>query len=49
VFLATQTNTRHPRIWALGAGLVLSLPLLLYRGEVVAAFGRVAAALFGPI
>jgi hypothetical protein len=47
VFLATQTSTPHPRIWALVAGLVLSLPLLFYRAEVVAAFGRAAAALFG--
>jgi hypothetical protein len=47
VFVATQTGTRHPRAWALAAGLLLSLPLLLYRSEVVAAFGRVAAALFG--
>ncbi len=48
VFLATQTSTRHPRLWALAAGLVLSLPLLVYRSEVVSAFGRVATALFGP-
>ena len=48
VFLATQTSTRHPRIWGLAAGLVLSLPLLIYRAGVVAAFGKVATALFGP-
>jgi hypothetical protein len=47
VFLATQTETRHPRAWALVAGLVLSLPILFYRAEVVSCFGRVAAALFG--
>src|SRR5512142_1150124 len=47
VFLATQTDTRHPRLWALLAGLVLSLPLLVYRTEVVAGLGRIAAALFG--
>ncbi len=47
VFLATQTSTRHPRAWALAVGLVLSLPLLLYRTEVVAGLGRIAAALFG--
>jgi hypothetical protein len=46
VFLATQTETRHPRAWALAAGLALSLPLLAYRAEVVAAFGAAAAALF---
>jgi hypothetical protein len=49
VFLATQTSTRHPRAWALAAGTVLSLPLLVYRVEVVAAFGRAAAALFRRI
>ena len=42
----TDSWARHPRAWALAAGLMLSLPLLLYRGEVVAAFGTVAAALF---
>ena len=47
VFVATQTSTRHPRAWALAAGLLLSLPLLFHRSEVVAAFGRVATALFG--
>ena len=46
VFLATQTETRHPRTWALAAGLGASLPLLVYRAEVVAAFGAIAAALF---
>lgn len=47
VFLATQTSTRHLRGWSLAAGLMLSLPLLFYRDELVAAFGRVAGALFG--
>lgn len=47
VFLATQTETRHPRAWALVAGVVLSVPLLVYRIEVVAAFGRAAGVLFG--
>ncbi len=46
VFLATQTETRHPRAWALTVGVALSIPLLLYRAEVVAAFGAVATALF---
>jgi hypothetical protein len=46
VFIATQTDSRHPRAWALAAGLLLALPLLLLRAEVVAAFGRAAAALF---
>ena len=47
VFLATQTDTRHPRAWALAAGMVLSAALLWFRGELVAALGRVAGALFG--
>jgi hypothetical protein len=47
VFLATQTDTRHPRAWALAAGLVLSASLLWFRAEVVAALGRLAGALFG--
>jgi len=47
VFLATQTSTRHPRIWALAVGLALSLPMIVYRAEVVAAFGGAAGALFG--
>jgi hypothetical protein len=46
VFLATQTSTRHPRAWGLTAGLLLSVPLLVYRAEVASAFGRVALALF---
>jgi hypothetical protein len=47
VFLATQTETRHPRAWSLAAGAALSVPVLLLREEVVAAFGAVAGALFG--
>jgi hypothetical protein len=46
-FISTQTDSRHPRAWALAAGLALSLTLLLCGAEVVEAFGRVAAALFG--
>lgn len=46
VFLATQTETRHPRAWALTVGVALSVPLLLYRAQVVAAFGSAAVALF---
>ncbi len=47
VFVATQIRTRHPRIWGLAAGLVLSLPLLFYRAELVAALGKAAGVLFG--
>ena len=47
VFLATQTETRHPRAWALAAGLILSASLLWFRAELVATLGRVAGALFG--
>jgi hypothetical protein len=48
VFLATQTETRHPRSWALAAGLLISVPILYFRVELVAALGSVARALFGP-
>jgi hypothetical protein len=48
VFVATQTETRHPRAWAFAAGLALALPVLLAPEAVLAAFGRVALALFGP-
>ena len=47
VFIATQTDTHHPRAWALSSGFLLSLPVLLLRGTVVAALGKVAAKLFG--
>jgi hypothetical protein len=47
VFVATQTETRHPRAWALTAGVVLSVPLLFCRAEVVGAFGAAATRLFG--
>jgi hypothetical protein len=50
VLVATQTSTRHPRAWAFAAGLALAVPVLLFPGEVLAAFARVAGALFpaGP-
>jgi hypothetical protein len=48
VFVATQTATRHPRAWAFAAGLALATPVLLAPAAVLDAFGRVAAALFGP-
>jgi hypothetical protein len=47
VFLSTQTSTRHPRAWALAVGLLISLPLLLWRDAVVTALGWGAGALFG--
>ena len=47
VFIATQTDTRHPRAWALSSGFLLSLPVLLLRGTVVSVLGRLAAKLFG--
>ena len=47
VFVATQTDARHPRLWAFGAGLALALPVLLVPGAVLGAFSRVAGALFG--
>ena len=46
VFLATQTETRHPHLWALAVGVALSAPVLGCRVEVVAALGAAARALF---
>ena len=46
VFIATQTETAHPQRWALLVGALLAVPLLFFRAEVVAAFGRAAVALF---
>jgi hypothetical protein len=48
VLVATQTRTRHPRRWALVAGLLLALPVIAFPADVLRAFARVAAALFGP-
>jgi hypothetical protein len=47
VFLATQTSTRHPRAWALVAGLLVSVPLLAWRRAVLDVVGTVVAVLFG--
>ena len=47
VFVATQTETRHPRAWAFAAGLALAVPVLLAPRAVLGAFARVAVALFG--
>lgn len=48
VLVATQIDVRHPRAWSTGAGLALALPVLIFPRHVVAAFGAVASALFGP-
>ena len=47
VFVGTQTDARHPRLWAFAAGLALSVPVLLVPRVVLGAFARVAATLFG--
>jgi hypothetical protein len=47
VFVATQIEVEHPRVWSTGAGLALALPVLIFPRQVVAAFGAVAGALFG--
>jgi len=47
VFLATQTATHHPRAWAVAVGLLISWPLLVWRGAVVSALGWAAGGLFG--
>jgi len=49
VFVATQTATRHPRSWALAAGVLLALPVLLFTEDVVSAFAAVAGALFPSV
>lgn len=46
VLVATQLDVRHPRAWALAAGLALAAPMLLDAERVVAAFGAAARALF---
>jgi hypothetical protein len=47
VFVATQTPTRHPRVWSFAAGLALALPVLLAPQAILGAFARLAVALFG--
>lgn len=47
VLVATQLDVAHPRAWSIGAGLALALPVLIFPGQLVAAFGAVAGALFG--
>jgi hypothetical protein len=46
VLFALQTETTHPRRWALAAGVVLALPVLVWTSQVVEAFAVAAGALF---
>lgn len=46
VLFATQLRTAHPRAWSFVAGAALALPVLLFPREILAAFARVAGALF---
>ncbi|BDG02473.1 hypothetical protein [Anaeromyxobacter oryzae] len=46
VFVATQLDVRHPRAWALAAGLAIALPVLFFTARVVEALGAAARALF---
>ncbi len=46
VFFATQTGSRHPRAWALAAGLAVAVPVLAWTPQVVAAFAGAARGLF---
>jgi hypothetical protein len=46
VFVGTQIETAHPRIWAFAAGLAFAVPVLLFTGAIVRAFAAVAGALF---
>jgi hypothetical protein len=47
VFVATQTDTAHPRAWAIAGGLLVALPVLVWPGAVVGLFAAAGAALFG--
>ncbi len=46
VFMETRAPGAHPRAWALAAGLVIAIPVLLVPATVVEALGYAAAALF---
>ncbi len=46
IFVETQVRVRHPRAWALAAGLVIATPVLLAPQAVLLAVARVAGALF---
>jgi hypothetical protein len=46
VLVATQLEVAHPRAWSFAAGLALALPPLVAPRPVLAAFARVAVALF---
>ncbi len=47
VLVATQLEVAHPRSWSIGAGLALALPALIFPGQLAAALGALAGALFG--
>lgn len=47
VLVATQLEPRHPRRWAIAAGILLALPPLLAPDEVARSFGAAVRALFG--
>ncbi len=46
IFMETRAPVAHPRAWALAAGLLIAIPVLLVPATVVEALGRAAAALF---
>jgi hypothetical protein len=46
IFMETQIETSRPRAWALLAGAVLATPVVVFPGEVLAAFGHIARGLF---
>jgi len=45
-FASTRTALRRPRIWAIGAGVLVCSPALLWPAEAVRLIGLLAAALF---
>jgi hypothetical protein len=46
VFMETRARLAHPRAWALAAGLVIAVPVLLAPTALIDALGRLAGALF---
>ncbi|MBI5068631.1 MAG: hypothetical protein HZB56_10360 [Deltaproteobacteria bacterium] len=45
-FASTRIALRHPRAWAIGAGVLVCAPAILWPGESVRWLGALAAALF---
>lgn len=48
VLVATQLDVARPRAWSFAAGSAFAAPVLLWPERVLAVFGAIAGALFGP-